>query len=79
MTNQSLLLPACYIIMSFSYSDSSTSDNRFYLIGDFFQTDFVGVVPELYILHCLLHNETVVLEFFYKTMSIAYSLGNIHK
>ncbi len=65
--------------MSFSYSDSPTSDNVSHLVGDFFRTNFVGLVPELYISRCLLRDEAAVLEFSYKTISIAYSLGNTHK
>ncbi len=65
--------------MSFSYSDFPISNNASHLVGDFFRTNFVGLVPESYTSRCLLRDEAVVLEFSYKTISIAYSLGNIHE
>ena len=64
--------------MSFSYSDFFISNNTSYLVNDFFWTNFVSLIPELYILHCLLYNKAVVLKFSYKTISIAHSLGNIY-
>ncbi len=65
--------------MSFLYSDSPTSNNASHLVGDFFRINFVDLVPELYTSHCLLRDEAAVLEFSYKTISIAYSLGNTHE
>ncbi len=65
--------------MSFLYSDSPTSDNAFHLVGDFFRTNFIGLVPESYTLRCLLRDEAAVLEFSYKIISIAYSLGNTYE
>ena len=65
--------------MSFSYSDSPNFDNISHLISDFFQTIFVDQVPKLYMLHCFLCNKATVLEFFYKTISIAYSLSNTYE
>ncbi len=76
---QFLLLFAWCVIVSFSYSNSSTSDNIFHLVGNFFWTNFVSLVPKSYSLHYILHNKIAVLEFSYKTISIVYSLDNIYK
>ncbi len=65
--------------MSFLYYDSSTSNNTSHLVGNFFRTDFIDLVPESYTSHSLLCDEVAVIEFSYKTISIAYSLGNIHE
>ncbi len=65
--------------MSFLYSDSSTSDNTSHLVDNFFWANFVGLVLKSYMSHCLLYNEAAVLEFSYKTISIAHFLGNTHK
>ena len=64
--------------MFFSYFNFPTSDNISNLVGNFFWTNFIGLVPELYILHCFLRNEVAVLEFSYKTIIILYFL-NIKK
>ncbi len=65
--------------MSFSYFDSLTSNNVSHLVDNFFEINFVSLVPELYTLRCHLHDEATVLELFYKTISIADSLDNIHE
>ncbi len=65
--------------MSISYSDSLISNNASHLVGDFFRTNFVGLVPESYTLHYLLYDKATILEFSYKTISIAYSLGNTYE
>ncbi len=65
--------------MSFSYFDSLIFDNVSHPVGDFFRTNFVGLVSESYTSHCLLRNEAALLEFSYKTINIAYSLGNTYE
>lgn len=48
-------------------------------MGNFFQINFISLVPELYTLHCFLCNKIIVLEFFYKIIIISYFLGNTYK
>ena len=78
MTIQSLLLSAWRIIISFLLANSLISDNASYL-SNFFQTNFVGLILELYTLHCFLYDEIEVLKFFYKTISIVHFLDNKYK
>ena len=65
--------------MFFLYSDSFISNNTFHQTENFFWTNFISLVPELYILRCFLYNQAIVIKFSYKTINIAYFLGNIHK
>ena len=62
--------------MFFSYSNSPIFDNVSYLVRNFFWINFVDLVSELYMSHYLLCNKAVILEFSYKTISIAHSLDN---
>lgn len=65
--------------MFFSYSDFIIFNNIFHLVGYFFWTNFVGLVSKLYILCYFSHNKAVILELFYKIISITYFLSNIYE
>lgn len=65
------------MIVSWYYFDSPNSDKPSYL-NPFGWPNFVGLVSVLYMSHCLLRYEAVLLEFMYKKISMAYTIGNIY-
>lgn len=78
ITTWSLSLCIWHIIMSFSYFDFLTCNNTSYL-ENFFWINFVDLILKLYTSYCFWYNQAVILEFFYKIITIAYSLGNTYK
>lgn len=65
------------MIVSLLYFDFSTS-NKLSHLSLFCQYNFANLALVLYISHCFLYNEAILLEFTYKEISMTYTVNNTH-